>query len=138
MRIDVQKPIYFGNLPGDLRQDSSRVEYINTVSASTSHVKESPSLGSSRNVGIIIGGREERSGDVYFSLEDALEGDAARFIANVSVSAKVETYVPFWTVFAQFIFTGILGAAHSSAMPDATAETIDFHGTIYRIKLVQQ
>ena len=138
LRIDAPQPVYFGNPPKSLsRVDSSRIEFINTVAASTSHVKESPNVGSARNFDIIVGGREERLGNVTFPLGEALEGDAERFIADVSVGAKVEVYVPVWTFFAQFFFTGIFGSDYSSNVPEATEETIEFHGTIYRIRWVK-
>lgn len=132
--MDASQPVYFGRPPEfSTSTDSAGMEFVETFSATTSHLAEKGKTIKGENSSIFVNPTEERQGDLVFHVANALAGDRETFIGDVSVMAEVETYVPWDVIMSEVLGLLFFSKSESSGMGEATREMIELHGKVFKI-----
>jgi hypothetical protein len=136
VQIDAAQPVYFGTPPHSaVPIDSARVESIKSILVATSHISESGKSIGNETTTVSSDASERVVGDVVQQVGDALGNDTDRFISGGSVHATVETYIPLSTI-VTYIFAGILvkNATASEGLGEASSETVEVSGNVYKVR----
>ena len=139
LQLNAAQPVYFGNAPQSaLPLDSAHVQFIKQISVMSSHVAEEEKVVQGKSTTFTKEGSEGIRGDVVVQVEDGLENDPDRFIGNAEIRARVEAYVPWTSFFTEFLAVIFTGQARSEGMGEASSETIEISGTVYKVRRVNR
>ncbi len=138
LQVDVSQPVYFGSLPkGILPLDSAHAKFIRPLVATTSHTAEKEKTREVKHLDLTSGGVEETESSIEQEVAKAVEEDTGRFISDVSISARVEAYVPWYSVV--FDLVGMTSSQGTTLGEDnVSSETITITGKIYKQWRVKQ
>ena len=139
LQLDAPQPVYFGKAPQSaLPLDSAHVQFIKQISVMSSHVAEEEKVVQGKSTTFTKEGSEGIRGNVVVQVEDGLENDPDRFIGNAEIRARVEAYVPWTSFFTEFLAVIFTGQAKSEGMGEASSETIEISGTVYKVRRVNR
>ena len=138
LQIEVPQPVYFGNAPQSaLPLDTARVQFVKRILVATSHVKEKEKVIQGKSTTFTKEASEGILGDAVVQVADALENDPDRFIANAEFCTQDEAYIPLTTFFTDFLASIFLSDSKSEGLGEASSETIEIAGTVYRVRRIK-
>jgi hypothetical protein len=135
LQLDAPQPVYFGIAPQSaLPLDSAHVQFIKQISVKSSHVAEEEKVVQGKSTTFTKEGSEGVQGNVVVQVESGLENDPDRFVGNAQIRARVEAYIPWTSFFTEFLAVIFTGEAKSEGMGEASSETIEISGTVYKVR----
>ena len=135
LQIDAVQPVYFGvTSAAVLPLDSAHVQTLKDIVIKTSHVSEKSKTVSNEHLSFEKSASEGVVGDAVAQVNDAMQNDPDRFIGNGGIRAEIEAYIPLDTILNDFIAGLFIKNATSEGTGEASSETIEIRGTVYRIR----
>jgi hypothetical protein len=132
LQVDSPQPVYFGTpSKGLITLDSAHAKLIGPLVATTSHTSEDEKTRSIKHFELNSGGGEKAESSIEKEVAKAVEKDSNNFIGDVSVSARVEAYVPWYSVVFDLVS---MAFSQSTTLGDdyVSSETITIAGKVYR------
>lgn len=138
LQIDLSQPVYFGKAPQSaLPLDTAHVQTVKPILVQTTHVVEKEKVIKGKSTTFTKDASEDIQGDVAAQVEEAMENDSDRFVANAEFRTEVEAYIPLTTFFTDFLASIFLSDSKAEGMGEASSETIEVAGTVYKVRRVK-
>jgi len=133
--LHAMQPVYFGNVtPFSQTSDSAAMQFAGRIAASSAHVAEKEKVVQGDYTTFSKDASEGIVGDFDTEVGNALGNDPEKFIGDTEIRARIEQYVPLDAVLVEVLGMIFIKEPQSEGMGEASSETIEISGTVFKIR----
>lgn len=133
LQVNTSQPVYFGNPPKDMIPlDSGHASFIRPLVMTTSHTAEQEKTRRVKHLDLASGGIDETESSIEQEVAKAFEEDSGMFISDVSICARVESYIPWYSVVLDLVSLTSSSGATTLGEDNVSSESITLTGKVYK------